>query len=611
MKILQILDSLPKEIEFNINKQKNYSTHVGIFSSLSIYAFVILVLVFYLNKIFSRQLDSTLVKSQLVLNSPSFNYTNFVPFIFRFEDDNGNTYENSSLFSIRAYYYQLFKDNDTKLFNGLTYLLNLTYCNISKFHTSYQKYLTLHNLNQAKCIDFDSNPQLNNTIKISGSSSESTFNYIQIVGSLCDTNYNYNCIRNYSFIQDYLIYVPVYFSFFTFEENFAQQNYSFPSEISIKNYYSIFNLGIYKSINDYLIKTEISSDIGLITSSMNITNIYGNEVSMDDIYVYDKSAKLNIDAIYMYVKSSNKVINVTRIYLKLQYVLTIVSAIFNSLITIFKLILDPFISKIYNEDIIAKVMNTINFTEKSYPKEILRNTIFKNPKKIRKAKPDITLYCNNKQIEINKNKDEDIINQNLIKNLNRDYNKKIDLKTEEYPKDNESKIKISTNPFYDNKLSEIKIIEKDINPCALKARVNNQPTCHTSNLIFDQINHNIPILKLFEISPYEYFLYYVSCKSKKFKKIDFLNKAMDIIIENLDIIHILNLTQQVETLKFALLDNKELRLLNLIYKQSFNKKIGNDLLSIIPFDNKNLELDKAFDLKYKSPLTKKLIQFAK
>ena len=89
----------------------------------------------------------------------------------------------------------------------------------------------------------------------------------------------------------------------------------------------------------------------------------------------------------------------------------------------------------------------------------------------------------------------------------------------------------------------------------------------------------------------ECIFYYLCCKQNKktFKKIKFYRKAREIIDNYLDISNIILLNQQIETLKIILLNPNEIEIFDNIYRHSFNKKIGIDILPSRPNRDNILE----------------------
>ena len=86
--------------------------------------------------------------------------------------------------------------------------------------------------------------------------------------------------------------------------------------------------------------------------------------------------------------------------------------------------------------------------------------------------------------------------------------------------------------------------------------------------------------RLFRLPISECIFYYLCCMEnrKTIRKIKFYRKAREIINEYLDVSNLILLDQKIETLKIILLEYHEIELFESIYRHSFNKKIGIDLL---------------------------------
>ena len=222
---------------------------------------------FYLNKIVNNQLQSVIFNFDFVTRAPTFNITNYIPYAVRLEDQDLISYNNLSIFELSSKYIFISRDQGSKIIS-----LNLSLCNSSKFPSSYKKYFDLYNLETAYCIDFDDNPKLNNSLIINGSLEEQSMNYLRFDVSLCTNKIN-KCISNKTYIRENLFYNPLEFSFFSFEDNLLQNNYNSPSEKIIKKTISGLNVNSRKYYRSMLTNTNLLSKVGLITDSMNSTNL--------------------------------------------------------------------------------------------------------------------------------------------------------------------------------------------------------------------------------------------------------------------------------------------------------------------------------------------------
>ena len=372
MKLLEKMDLLSKKIMLKMYKSENYSSKIGIIASFAIYCCILLVTIYYLNKIFSSELQSILKREEYAKESPIFNFTNFVPFSIRIEDDNGNLYENKSMFEIGADYVICKKESNRNYPCNYT-KLNLTRCNVNKFPLNYKDNFEINMLNESYCIDFDSNPNLNNSLIIKGSWEENSTIFIKFYSKLCSNPVD-KCITNKTFLDKYLFENFMSFSFYSFEENFVPNNYSFPSEILIKNTFFNLNVNTNKVYRSMLTYTVVESDIGLLSEIMNQTKLISNE-----IYFKDVSPLMNYDIPILdivNVNSYNKIIKVERHYLKLQNVLTIINTIIHFSVIICQIILNPFINKIYHEEIITQILSSKTLKHKEFNNvKILQNNV--------------------------------------------------------------------------------------------------------------------------------------------------------------------------------------------------------------------------------------------
>ena len=136
------------------------------------------------------------------------------------------------------------------------------------------------------------------------------------------------------------------------------------------------NLNSRKYYRSFLTKTNLSSNIGLITDSINSTILLSNNIYLHDIKLYDtfKSTIL----ITLSVFSSKNVLIIRRDYLKLQNVLSIMIPVMNTLIIFFKILLNPFTEKMYYENIISETISykTLDNELPDVPSEIIKHPYF-------------------------------------------------------------------------------------------------------------------------------------------------------------------------------------------------------------------------------------------
>ena len=353
MRIFKNFDILSKQISLTINKSDKYSTKLGVVNSFIIFGLIIPVAVLYLMKIFNKDLQTIIIKTGYEIVSPEFKFTDFVPFIIRIEEEYGKNGEYKSIMDFNTNYAKCDKDSNNNL--KCSYQkLNLTYCNSSKFPSSYQEYFVKNNFSSAYCIEFDSNPALNGSLVIKGSWTESSIYYIAFALIKCINQLN--CITNTTIINDFLSEGnSKYFSYYVFEENLTPENYSHPSQISVKTLYSNIGLNIYKSYYNNLMRVNVLSDIGFVSQYLNYTQLYQNDLSLADVTIYGNSNSNTL--INFFVYSNNKLTTVNRYYLKLQDVMTILISIMNTIIMLFKILLYKFIDKDYYDEILDEIIN--------------------------------------------------------------------------------------------------------------------------------------------------------------------------------------------------------------------------------------------------------------
>ena len=347
MKYLDKLDMLSMQIMLKKNNSYKYSTIFGLMTSFAIYFILILLTIYYLNKIFNKQLQSVIFTNEFVNIAPTFNFTNYIPYAFRLEYQNFSSYSNLSMLELRARY----RIRRNQIVTGFS--LNLTLCNSSKFPSSYQKYFQLYNLDTAYCLDFDINPLLNKFLIQNGSYEEESMFSLRIDVSLC-SNKSIKCETNRSYLEEFLFKQNLLFSFFSFEENLVQDNYHFPSEIITKKKITTVNLNSRKNFRSWLTHTNVSSNIGLITDYINSTILLSNDIQLENINVFNTITSPFL--IYIDVYSNKNVIIIGRNYLKLQNAISIIIPALNTIILVFQIFLSPFTEKRFTEDIICETL---------------------------------------------------------------------------------------------------------------------------------------------------------------------------------------------------------------------------------------------------------------
>ena len=110
---------------------------------------------------------------------------------------------------------------------------------------------------------------------------------------------------------------------------------------------------------------------------------------------------------------------------------------------------------------------------------------------------------------------------------------------------------------------------------------------YEKNLPSDIPLSNEILNRLIKVSIFDIISYFICCNRDKkiLRKIKFFQRAIEIIDEYIDITNIINMREQLDTLKIILLDEKEIEIFNSVFKHSFNKKIGADLLPVGPYRN--------------------------
>ena len=332
MKFLENLDLFKKQINLQSIDSEKYSTKLGLILSILLYAVTIYLVVYYFKKITDKELQSIVISNRVMTESPHITFTSFVPYIARFEDINSKPYYYESVMKLNGYYYKCKKSN----FICDSFELNLTKCKLNTFPHKYENILQVNKLGDAYCINFEDNPNLNGSLTLSGSWSEDHLNYLSIFGRLC---FNKSSCLNSDDLNNYLYSNPLYLSFYSLEDNLNPQNYSVPVFNNVKlNYLQVVN-NMYKTFNNYLTMSNISSDIGLVNEQINYTQIYSNEIILQDINYYsviDTTQALMFGQFNIY--SNNMIYFVNRYYMRLQSLISFVLTILNTLIIIMKFV---------------------------------------------------------------------------------------------------------------------------------------------------------------------------------------------------------------------------------------------------------------------------------
>ena len=109
MKYLVNLDLLKKKINLNSINSKKYSTKLGVMLSILLYAIAIYLVAYYFKKIIDKELQSIVIRNQVMAESPNIILSDFVPYVVRFEGDYQTPFYNESVVSLNAYYYHCYK----------------------------------------------------------------------------------------------------------------------------------------------------------------------------------------------------------------------------------------------------------------------------------------------------------------------------------------------------------------------------------------------------------------------------------------------------------------------------------------------------------------------
>ena len=366
MKYLVNLDLLKKKINLNSIDSEKYSTKLGVMLSIFLYVVAIYLVVYYFKKITDKELQSIVMSNRILDKSPNITLTGFVPYIVRFEGDNQTLFNNESVVDLSANYI-LCKGKTNCYFMEL----NLTKCKLNTFPQKYENILRANKFDNAYCINFEDNPKLNGSLTLLGSWSENETYSLAFYGKIC---FNKSSCLNSNDLNNFLYSNPTYFSFYSLEDNLNPQNYSVPElNYGKSTYLQVIN-NMYKAYYNYLTISNISSDIGLINEQNNYTQIYSNEIKLQDINYFGASY-INSEAQvigHFQIFSNNKVYFVNRFYMKLQSLISFVLTIFNTLMIIMKLLFGNLIDKNYYEDFVNRFINLDT-------KEIKLQLITENP----------------------------------------------------------------------------------------------------------------------------------------------------------------------------------------------------------------------------------------
>ena len=542
MKIIKKFDLLSKQIPIRTSETK-----IGRVNSFIIILIGLLITLYYFIIVIQKDLQTVIIKNYNDVNAPQFNYSKFLPFVIRIENEVGKFYENKSLLTISSVYKKCDRDGNDD-FQCDKFLLNLTNCNPNNFPDEFYDQFEFYDFYNALCIDFNSNPLLNNSITIKGSWTENSVYYINYALNTC-SNKSY-CINDTKLIEKIILDQSLYLSYYVFEENLQPFNYSYPSQMSIKNIYSNIGLNIYKSYNDLLSLVNVTSDIGLVYSQMNQTSLIQNDLKLVDVTL-NTDAKNALTELFIYSNKSGT--DVIRNYMRIQSALAIISTVMRLVFKVFKIVFKDWIDVEFYESIIDKIINykTVISPRKKLLKYIVSNTEHKDIHPPQK-------------------------NDNNLKSQN-----------------------ISIIRLKDVGLSQMNVLYNLRKPAETNAN---------SNDIDNKIIMNSDAL--FQIKFYEFLSFHCCCKQNE--KINTKKKFYEqarIVIEGFsDFVNLINLHQEVEVLKNILLNDQELKRFQNVFKHSFNKKIDFHLFSIISDINNDPELS---DIKkiIKSKVGKRLFDY--
>ena len=547
-KINSIIDLYGFKPRLFINGYAKKGTIIGIIFSLITWIFMIVITVYYLNKLFINKELHTLTSIRSATSSDVIylDKNNFF-FAFALEDPRYNVYIDEEIYYPEVFYKHGVRDSTGKFDYSDATKLTTEPCSVSDFGEKFQKLVETLPLNNMYCIR-----NLNYTL--TGSFAADEYSFIVLNMYVCKNTTEKTCKT-----QDRLNYY-LDGAFFTFQyQNYIldPNDFNEPFKPKMGDYMTTISKKYYKNLYVYLKKYLLSTDTDLIFESKEDEHKTIYDYGSDMITFQESSNFMQLT-----FRMSLDVNEVSRSYTKAQTIISYIGGFITFLQTVLSLLIELLTSSFIYEKIINKIFFFSRSDEEIHKLNILKKynlSLSQSKKNVIISKRNNGSYNKNNESNYNSSNNsiylnEESANKNSKKFfpseiiLNKNFQKN---KFNQNNKDNSSILNIKNNQIKKNTLlARTKTFSFNLNK-----NINNNISVTKLNLLPDNkkliMNHFFIKGKQKKrkklINSYFKRLFYKCFKSDE--NINLFYKGIKIIKQKLDIISIIKDSFHIELIK--------------------------------------------------------------
>lgn len=613
---LKSIDHFAVTFNFRVDKKPKYGSVTG---GISFILFALIAIAYTLKRFFDyiSWTDSKIQFIEKSINpSPALNFKNLT-----FSYSVKITFENDTLVK-NSLYADLFQVEQYFVYKNSTYTnkaKNLPRkCNNNDFYNKSADYPIFQkdSIENFDCFDVYDNYTLQ------GIYTDSYITYIEIILKI-----NSKYFSNYSELRKIFENDSFKFTLYYTDTYNDVTNFSDPVFYKVDAIYTYLDLNYYKRNNVYFQQFNYASDKNLFYNnyiSSTYMKLFTNQEIMSPILDrenYAQEEKTYLNKFFLRAVNNEKTVKLS--FIKIPEFLASLSGLLVNLLVILKIMLtalnffeakQTIMTKIMKyKDVINKTDKTsLDYLEKKFEKNLEKNSK-KNEEKMLtndiKATNQIyganVTFINKSQVDnresIYPSLEKETPNYNYYENNNNKENiLKVDaVETEFLDRSRANSNNSNTSKIDDNQGNN------------LRERLNESMLSDISNIREIKVNKNPYLLKMTDFCK---LIFCCKCKSKSYtKKINIFNNAQTKFNYNLDLVTYMKKMQEIEILKYLILDKDTIHLMNFISKPSVclsNSTIKDEEYQLFfenikktnSFDNQNIDnIKKSFDKLMKKP----------
>ena len=539
--LLRRFDYFGVQFTFKIKDSNSYGSRFGgtvfiLFILFFISTFFLTFFDFYERNVYSVNYSIAVLKPapQIHLKKLGFNFA----YALRYDNDTVPESKILDLFDINVFSTYI---NNSNADNKTKTIINTKICDQSDLEDSTDFGKEFKNLDLARfnCCEIKEN------ISIAGTYADSIYSYIDF--GILIKNQFFNNDTTIQFLTNFFSQNPLKLVLYWVDTTIQVRNYDNPISTYLRPFVSYLDFNSIKKINLDFSIIEYSSDENYLMQIYNKSNYISFQESQEFSFISNNRkilGNLGRTILKFFFRASPKNVIIDRKYQKLSEFMANLGGINSNLLMILFVI--------------------VGFVNKFWAEQKLINKLLKFREHLKFTHPtQYNLLKNNLNDRVN------IHNPSTINNINKNN----DLSSQDFNINNMKKFEESQQ-YDENKISMDSIVENmekilpDRNLTIYKRQINKID----NNEIFMFNNSGKPI----SFNSYEIILRYCPCKTKKFTlKQKLHKKASKKMDYYFDIFTYVKKMQEIDLIKYLLLDKDQVKLFNFISKPSISMSYSN------------------------------------